>query len=272
MSENQFPYLHGFSSEEQERLYAQAEFTEHIVYRDIDFTRAHKILEVGCGVGAQSEILLRRFPKISLTGIDLSEKQLKTATERLNSQPVLQGRFELHAMDATQLSFSKGCFDGAFLCWILEHVKEPVKVLSEVRRVLRQGSTIYITEVMNSNFFLDPYSPNTWKYWMAYNDFQLEHGGDPFVGAKLGNLLTDAGFSDIQLEVKRWHLDKRDAEGRREVISFWADLLLSAADQLLKEGCVTEEIVEGMKQELDAVQDNPEAVFFDAFIQARAIS
>ena len=52
---------------------------------------------------------------------------------------------------------------------------------------------MYITEVMNSSFFLDPYSPNVWRYWMAFNDFQYDHGGDPFVGAKLGNLLLAGG-------------------------------------------------------------------------------
>jgi len=38
-----------------------------------------KILEVGCGVGAQTEILLRRFPKTHVTGIDLNDKQLEAA-------------------------------------------------------------------------------------------------------------------------------------------------------------------------------------------------
>lgn len=129
---------------------------------------------------------------------------------------------------------------------------------------------MYITEVMNSTFFLEPYSPNTWRYWMAYNDYQLEHAGDPFIGVKLGNLLLQLGFQDIQTNVKTWHLDNRDPDGRKEIISFWTKLLLSASDQLLKDSYVTEETIDGMKSELDTVAFDKDAVFFFSIMQAQA--
>lgn len=53
-----FPYLHGFSKTEQDRLREQAVFSEQTIYRDIDFSESKNIIEVGCGVGAQTEILL----------------------------------------------------------------------------------------------------------------------------------------------------------------------------------------------------------------------
>ena len=68
MAVNQFPYLHGFSQEEQERLFRQAAFCEFEVYRNVDLSSVNNLLEVGSGVGAQSEILLRRFPKLQLKG------------------------------------------------------------------------------------------------------------------------------------------------------------------------------------------------------------
>src|SRR5438045_1196352 len=80
---------------------------------------------------------------------------------------------------------------------ILEHVEDPARVLSETRRVLRAGSPIVVSEVQNASFFLEPYSPQTLSYWMAFNDYQLEIGGDPFVGAKLGNLLQAVGYRDV---------------------------------------------------------------------------
>ena len=270
MTNSDFPYLHGFSDEEQKRLYSQARFTEQKLYRDIDFSSAKKIIEVGCGVGAQTEILLRRFPELQIFGIDRSEKQLETANKYLSSYTQFQKRYELSVMDATRLDCEAKSFDGAFLCWVLEHVPDPSQVLSEVRRVLKPGAQVVITEVMNASYFLDPYSPNMWRYWMAYNDCQLDQSGDPFVGAKLGNFLLQLGFKDIQTSVKTWHLDSRHPAKRKEMISFWRELLLSASEQLIADKYVTEEIVDGMKKEFDAVIYDKNAVFFDTFIQATA--
>lgn len=265
-----FPYLHGFSPEEQDRLYRQARFSEQTIFSTIDFSGQTRLLEVGVGVGAQTEILLRRFPALQVTGVDRSPRQLEQARLHLEANPCAAGRFELKQMDAGALDFDAEAFDGAFVCWVLEHIPNPATVLSEIRRVLEPGSPVVINEVMNSSFFLDPYSPDTWRYWMAYNDLQLEKGGDPFVGAKLGNLLLQQGYQNIETEVKIWHLDNRQPARRREIIRFWHELLLSAADQLLASGRVDAAIVAGMKTEMKTVAHDPNAVFFFSFMQARA--
>jgi ubiquinone/menaquinone biosynthesis C-methylase UbiE len=266
-----FPYLHGFSKEEQDRLIRQAEYGEFPIFSRVNFTQVSQLLEVGCGVGAQSEILLRRFPKLKITGIDMSDRQLATLKERQAKIPMLAERMTAMKMDATKLKFKAASFDGAFLCWILEHIPEPGRVLKEVQRVLQPGSPIVVTECMNASFFLDPYSPHVWKFWMAYNDHQIDSKGDPFVGAKLGNLLTDAGFHDIVTEVKTWYYDKRYPVQRKECLEYWTDLLLSAAPQLITAKLVTEADLKMVKKELASVAKDPNAVFFDSFIQARAI-
>ena len=269
-SKTDFPYIHGFSTTEQQRLRKQAQFSEHMVYRDIDLRDAQSVLEVGCGVGAQSEILLRRFPHVQLTGIDMSPRQLEAAASHLASVPWATSRYQLKQMDAGAMQFRARSFDAAFLCWVLEHVPNPSLVLSEVRRVLKPGGVVYITEVMNASFFLDPYSPHLLQYWMAFNDYQLECAGDPFVGAKLGNLLLALGYDDIRTELKTWHLDNRYPDKRQEIIEYWAELLLSAADQLIAANKVTPALVDAMKTELGSVQNNPNAVFLYSFVQASA--
>ncbi|NJN37341.1 MAG: TetR family transcriptional regulator [Nitrospiraceae bacterium] len=125
-------------------------------------------------------------------------------------------RYELQMGDATSLELPAESFDAAFLCWVLEHVSDPMRVLSEVRRMLRPGSPVVVTETQNMSFFLDPYSPQTLAYWLAFNDHQLELGGDPFVGAKLGNMLQAVGYRDIEVEVKPIHLDNRFPGERAE--------------------------------------------------------
>lgn len=264
-------YVHGFTRDEQDRLYHQARFLEHRVHEGLPLRRAKHLLEVGCGVGAQTDILLRRHPDLHVTGIDTSPTNLERAKNHVDRLPWAKGRADFVHGNAGAMEFGADSFDSAFLCWILEHVADPMLVLSETRRVLRQGSPIVITEVMNATFFLEPYSPNTLSYWMAFNDRQLELGGDPFVGAKLGNLLQAVGYRDIEIEVKPIHLDNRFPGERAEFIAYWTDLLLSGAPGLHQAGKVSAAVVEGMKRELQEVAHSPNAVFFYCFVQARAL-
>jgi ubiquinone/menaquinone biosynthesis C-methylase UbiE len=263
-------YLHGFSPKERERLRRQARVLEPSVHQLLPFHRRTKLIEVGSGVGAQTEILLRHFPDLHVTCVERNAAQLVEAKRFLSRVPWAKGRYTLAHEDATRLSFARETFDAAFLCWILEHVSDPALILTETRRVLQPGAVIVCNEVLNATFFIDPYSPKTLQYWMAFNDRQLELGGDPFVGAKLGNLLQAVGFRDIQTQVKTFHLDNRSPGERADFLGYWTDLLLSGAPELLAQKRVSAEVVKGMKQELDRVGHDPNSVFFYSYIQARA--
>lgn len=266
-------YLHGFTSTEQDRLYKQARFVENKIYSTIDFSNVNNLLEIGSGVGAQSEILLRRFPELFLTSIEFEDDQIKRAIDFLSHISYAKKRYEIKQMDAMDMDFESGKhFDGAFICWVLEHIPEPSRVLSEIRRVLIPGSQVMITEVLNSTFFVEPYSPNVLKYWMRFNDLQYDMGGDPFVGAKLGNLLQSQGYKNIETEIKVFHLDNRNPAKRAEMINFWTELLLSALPQLTEAGYVDESLGEKVAEEMRQVSKNPDAVFFYSFVQAKAIT
>ncbi|MEO6595646.1 MAG: methyltransferase domain-containing protein [Planctomycetota bacterium] len=263
-------YLHGYTADEQQRLYHQASFLADDVHDRLPYRRCRNLLEVGCGTGAQTELLLRHFPALHVTGVDRNAENLARAAAHLKRCPGTKSRFALQQAAAETLPFAMDEFDGAFLCWILEHVAEPARTLAEVRRVLRAGSPVVCTEVMNATFFLDPYSPDTLRYWRRFNDTQLDLGGDPFVGAKLGNLLLRNGFVDIHTEVKTFHLDNRRPGERTEFLAYWSLLLLSGAPALERAGKVSAETVRGMQAELQRVARDPDAVFWYSFVQARA--
>lgn len=270
MSAKATGYLHGYSAEERDRLHRQARFLAPMVHDRLPYQRRKRLLEVGSGVGAQTEILLRHFPDLHVTGIEINDEQIAEARRFLGTVPWAKDRFEIQKADATALEFGSETFDGAFLCWVLEHVGDPARVLAEVRRVLVPGSPVVCNEVLNATFFIDPYSPDTLRYWTAFNEHQLAVGGDPFVGAKLGNLLQSVGFRDIVTEVKTFHFDNRDPAPRTEFLAYWTDLLLSGAPALLAANQVSAEVVEGMRKELARVARDPNSVFFYSFIQARA--
>lgn len=262
-------YLHGFDRKEQDRLMHQARFLEPYVYAGIDLEFQKDLLEVGCGVGAQTQILCRRFPDLHITGIDLSDKQLAVAAQNLKKE-IKEGRVHLQQQDAQKLTLKKKNFDAAFLCWFLEHVPDPLKVLKQVRGHLRSGAKIYCSEVFNQTLFMEPYSPAYLKYWFEFNDYQWSIKGHPFVGAKLGHLLKEAGFTDIHVEPRPFHFDSREPERRAAFTEYFYQILLSAEKGLLESGRINRETLNQMKKEVEKVKKSKDAVFFYSFMRATA--
>jgi SAM-dependent methyltransferase len=263
-------YLHGYSDEERARLRVQARVLSPWVHRRLPYAECRRLVEVGCGTGAQLELLLDAFPRLHVTGVDHAPDQL-AAAERNLADAGHAARATLVRASGEQLPFGDGGFDAAFLCWILEHVADPGAVLRELHRVLAPGAPVVISEVMNGTLFLEPASPRVMHYWNAFNQLQLELRGDPYVGAKLGHHLHHAGFRSIQTEPRDVIFDDRDPAARAAFCGYCKDLLLSAAPSLLAAGRVAQADIDAMSEELDAIGRGPGSIFFYAFVQARCI-
>ena len=258
-------YLHGYLGEEQERLLLQAEFLEDLVYEGVDFSETKAIIEVGCGVGAQTRVLLRRFPNLRVSGIDAEPKQV----ERAKSHG-LGPRAEFRVGLADRLPFPDASFDGAFICWFLEHLPDPQAALTELARVLKPGAQVFLTEVFNPLFHFEPRPEATVKYWKAFNEAQTEMGGDPRVGLKLGILLERAGFAADAVRTLTRIYDGRDARERNRKLDYFYDILWSAPPQLERAGKVDAALVALAQLELARLKENPDAIFHFGFAKAIA--
>jgi ubiquinone/menaquinone biosynthesis C-methylase UbiE len=166
-------YVHGFDPEEQLRLQAQAEILGPMVYKEVDFSNCKHLLEVGSGVGAQTRILLDRFPKLQVTCVDSSVLQLAQARINLAS---FGDRVRFVEQDGCSLSLSES-FDAAFICWTLEHVSSPIQLLLKVKEHLQLGALVYVTEVFNSSLFTSPRFPHLQHYFEVMSSFQRKIGG-----------------------------------------------------------------------------------------------
>jgi SAM-dependent methyltransferase len=94
-------------------------------------------LDVGCGNGAFTEMLVERCAPISVRGIDPSEGQLAFARTRPAS------RFaKYHQGDAMALPFPDNSFDAAVMPLVIFFVPDPAKGVAEMARVVCPDGTV----------------------------------------------------------------------------------------------------------------------------------
>ena len=102
-------------------------------------TSEHKILDLGCGMGASIGFLYRNY-NIKAVGIDPSEKLLGIARENCPSARFLSGTGDF-------LPFDNESFDFVLAECTLSLMNDIDKTLREVRRVLKNGGWFAITDV-----------------------------------------------------------------------------------------------------------------------------
>ncbi|MDD5388312.1 MAG: methyltransferase domain-containing protein [Gallionellaceae bacterium] len=262
-------YIHTFEPDEQARLIRQGGFLEPYVQPYVDFSGRANVLEVGCGVGAQIQVLLRRFPEVRYTGVDIVAAQLQRARQLL-AEPIAAGRVELIEGSAYRLPFPDASFDGACIFWVLEHLNDHLGVLREIHRVLKPGGVFHATEVFNSGLYVWPRQAALDTWWHAFNTLQVELGGDPDVGIRLAALFEAAGFARVTLHDAPAQMDDRlkGLAARREFLDFWQSLLLSGAAKLIQHGRVSERDIAALKAAFATLAESPEAIFRYAAMQA----
>jgi len=194
-SQKTHDYVHGYSERESVRLSDQANTLEELLHSDTSYPAGSRVLEAGCGIGAQTVILSINSPQARITSIDISEDSLTKARERADGEGVKNVEFRVE--NIFDLPFEDESFDHVFVCFVLEHLKEPVKALASLRRVLKKGGTITIIEGDHGSCFFHPETGSAVKVWNSLVEMQARLGGNSLIGRQVYPLLKKAGFTDV---------------------------------------------------------------------------
>lgn len=190
-------YVHGYTTDETRRLTDQAETLAGLLHAGTTYPAGARVLEVGCGVGAQTVQLVTGSPGIRLVSVDQSEDSLAQAKARV-AAAAPYAEVEWHLGDLRELPFEDGSFDHLFVCFVLEHLADPEGVLRKLRRLVRPGGDITVIEGDHGSAFHHPRSTAAQALIDCLTDLQAEAGGDALIGRRVQPLLQAAGYRDVR--------------------------------------------------------------------------
>jgi ubiquinone/menaquinone biosynthesis C-methylase UbiE len=248
-------YIHGTSSSEQERLMLLNNLTnQHF----IDFMKLEKdssILEVGCGLGILTTEIAKLVSHCEVVGLDNSSKQLERAITEIPNLRFIQG-------DAHELPFEDARFDIVYCRYLLEHVGNPIQVVSEIYRVLKPKGKVYVQE---NNILVNAFEPECFHFETVSRQMvvlQQKLGGDALIGKRLFPLLKQAGFVNIELSIQP-EVHYYDEEYFCPWIKNLIGCIQSASEMLVSYNLANQEAINHAIEELTTFMSRDDAsVFF----------
>jgi ubiquinone/menaquinone biosynthesis C-methylase UbiE len=261
-------YVHGYKGREHERLQDQAAALTELLHHDTSYPAGSSVLEVGCGVGAQTLILAQRSPDARFTSIDISAESIATAKEKIDAAGLTNVKFE--KADLFDLPYKPECFDHVFVCFVLEHLSRPRDALSIVKRLVKPRGSITVIEGDHSSTFFYPDNPTAHAAIEALVKTQAQSGGNALIGRELYPLMIDAGLDDVRVLPRMVYVDG----SRPELADAFTRKTFTAMIEGVREPAITAELIDpqrfdqGVKALYRAAE--PDGVFCYTFFKAVA--
>ncbi len=174
-------------------------------------------IDVGCGNGAFTELIVQRCAPAEILGIDPSDSQLAYARARPTTRIA-----QFRQGDAMELPVAANTFDAAVMALVIFFVPDPPKGLAEMVRVVAPGGLVaaYAWDIPGGGFPLRPLQ--TEMRAMGFPP-PLPPSSNVSRAEALHKLWTDAGLEGVEtrkIEVQRTFADFDD---------FWTTALLASS-------------------------------------------
>ncbi len=164
-----------------------------------------EVLDIGCGLGAVDELLVKDYGAASVTGIDIDPSLLAGMQARIERAGLAQSVRGVR-VDSGPLPFADASFDVVFSKDALVQIPDKPAIFVEVLRVLRPGGRFIASDWLRGGS--GAYSPQMLEFFrlegIAYNMATL---------AQSAEALRTAGFLNVEVRDRHgWYLNLAQAE------------------------------------------------------------
>lgn len=209
----------------------------------------YRILDLGCGPGTITADLAALVPQGAVVGVDAVGTVLVQAQDLAACRGL--GNLTFETGDANALRFGDGEFDVVFCHQLLQHVRDPVGVLREMRRCCKKGSGIVAArEADYAGFLWQPQLPELDRWGELYQLVARKNGGEPNAGRAMVRWVRQAGWDvqggkEVKVSWNSWCFMGQDA---RDWAQSWKERTVHSdfAKGVVRHGFATEEELKGI--------------------------
>lgn len=212
------------------------------------------VLDAGCGPGSITLGLAAAVAPGEVVGIDIQPSQVEQARALAAQRGVTNVRFE--ASNVYELPFPDGSFDAAFANSVLEHLREPVRALAELRRVLRPGGIAGVCD-RDGGRLMAPETPLLQQWFSLLERVRQHNGANLYIGRHHRRLLLEAGF--VRAEAGASIRSAGSLEETRQFAVILKARIPGQARTALAEGWIDQATVDAIAADIDAWAERPDA-------------
>jgi ubiquinone/menaquinone biosynthesis C-methylase UbiE len=155
-----------------------------------------EVLDVGCGVGSIALDIAPRVAPGRVVGTDPDEGQLAAARASAAKRSI--ENVEFVAGSVGELPFEDSRFDVVYANAVLLYVRDPVGALAEMRRLLRPGGLVAVSDDDMETFVISPDQAELRRGAELFSRAVAHAGGNPRYSRHLRSRLREAGFARVQ--------------------------------------------------------------------------
>ncbi len=249
-------YIHGYTAEHRAFLSMRTAKREAAFFLPY-IKPGMRLLDCGCGMGALTTSLAEWLAPGEVIGIDREESQIAAARAWAEEKGVRNVRFE--AGSIYEIPYPDASFDAVFAYTVLEHTREPMQAIREMRRVLKPGGVIGLCDPDYEGQLYAPASTGLAELMQLMRRFSEEHASPYYARHQRGYLL-EAGFSPTE------GFAQAAGGGSARMGPFMFRNIIKPTVEairpwIVENGHATDEHVDELLEEFQAWSERPDAFF-----------
>ncbi|MCK5861187.1 MAG: methyltransferase domain-containing protein, partial [Candidatus Hydrogenedentes bacterium] len=173
--------------------------------------------------------------------------------------------------DLRRLPFAKNTFDAIFICFVLEHLPDPLDVLNSMKTLLKPKGTITAIEGDHGSAFFHPETPEALAVWKCLQQLQVQSNGDGHIGRRLYTIFQKSEATTISIKPLPVYCDP----GLPRMMEGFVDktivgMLRGIEEEVISRNMIKEEVWHKGLDSLLRLSKSKEGTFMYTFFRAEA--